>query len=803
MTQQNINLSNLIISQGFSILGTAESFSSSSVSGAGDINGDGYNDIIIGAPSVNNQAGISYVIYGSTSLSATSVIDLDNLGANGISILGANSGICQYDDEGNDCEGGDESGDAVSSAGDVNGDGYDDIIIGAPGANDDIGISYVIFGSSSLPSTISLANIESFGIPIYGPTNSQDGQSFGRYVSNAGDVNRDGYDDIIIGTSIEIDFPNGPISTEAYLIYGRKFPSTIYVDNLGNQGVIINGITNSIVTVSGAGDTNGDGYNDVIIGTPYSNSNAGICYVVFGNNFLPSPINVNSLGEQGFTITGSTAGICQLSDDGDYDCAGGDQMGWSVSNAGDINRDGYGDVIIGAPSANSEAGISYVIYGSNSLPSTVYVDNLGTQGFTIKGSTAGICQLSDDGDYDCAGGDKMGWSVSNAGNINGDGYDDIIIGAPLANSNAGTSYVIYGSNSLPSTLYVNNLGTQGFNVTGSSFMDSGYSVSSLGEINNNGYDSIIIGAPVANNNAGASYVIYGESSSVTTTHPTLMPTPVQVATVTPTFIPTHLTTAPTLLLTNTPTYMTKKPTFVPTNNPINPTTLPSEQPTIFPSISPSTTPTFMPTQAIYIDSGGSYNGTGSNQNFIIDSDADVTIYGGGSNNMYTLEPTSDVLITVTNFNNYSDLINLKSFNIYNFNQLNITAGSIVITLESNQIMKLLELNPGDISANNFIFASELEPSLSPTVAIKSSSNSDDTNVGAIVGGVLAGVAVLSIAGYSAFAYTHNVWPFITSTANDLAKNVELNSINVVDSAVKTVVENPIIGTVQTVIEDVV
>jgi hypothetical protein len=170
----------------------------------------------------------------------------------------------------------------------------------------------------------------------------------------------------------------------------------------------------------------------------------------------------------------------------------------------------------------------------------------------------------------------------------------------------------------------------------------------------------------------------------------------------------------------------------------------------------SSSPTAMPTQAVYISSGGSYNGTGSNQNFIIDASSDLTIYGSENdgNNMYTLDQNSNVLITVTNFNNISDVINLKSFDVYSYGDLTITAGSIVISLEDNQTMKLLALSPGDINATNFVFA---DPP-----ATSGDSDSSEMGAGELAGIVTGAGVFLVAAAYGVYAYTHGTCPFTGS-----------------------------------------
>ena len=183
--------------------------------------------------------------------------------------------------------------------------------------------------------------------------------------------------------------------------------------------------------VSGAGDINGDGVADLIIGTPWANSNAGASYVVFGKPGIGSTGNItlSSLnGANGFVLPGVTAN---------------DESGVSVSGAGDINGDGVADLIIGASTTNSNAGVSYVVFGKPGIGSSgnITLSSLnGANGFVLPGVAAN---------------DRSGNSVSGAGDINGDGVADLIIGTYEANSVAGASYVVFGD--IPPVLVNNHL----------------------------------------------------------------------------------------------------------------------------------------------------------------------------------------------------------------------------------------------------------------------------------------------------------------------------------------------------------
>ncbi|MBD2461131.1 DUF4347 domain-containing protein [Oscillatoria sp. FACHB-1407] len=501
-----VNLSQLINSgRAVTFTGLASGdFTGGSVANAGDINGDGIDDLVIGArganPNGRADSGSAYVVFGTTNgFPALSTLN----GTNGFRI----DGIAASDGLGN----------AVKSAGDIDNDGIDDLILGAraadPNGRSDSGQTYILFGSRSpFSSVVNPANLTPTSTTTPAGFRLTGASSFdlsGGSVSSAGDIDGDGFDDLLVGA-----VGGDPTSTRsnagyAYIVFGRARNSLTANINLStpttNSVVRLNGIDagdNTGYSVSNAGDINGDGRSDLIVGAingDPNGTNSGETYVVFGSSSLKTPsgaqFNLSTLnGTNGFRLDGGAAS---------------DNSGFAVSAIGDINHDGIADLAVTAPFADpngrSNSGAIYVVFGRTSGFSTnLNLSTLnGTNGFRLNGIDIG---------------DFAGVSVSSAGDFNRDGVGDLLIGAPNADPNgvdSGEAYIVYGRKAgdpFAANINLSTLnGSNGIIINGlvtNSFF--GYAVAS-GNFNGGGDTDLLIGAPGSGN--GAAYAIFGTALS--------------------------------------------------------------------------------------------------------------------------------------------------------------------------------------------------------------------------------------------------------------------------------------------------
>ncbi|MCX8519756.1 MAG: hypothetical protein ORN21_06450, partial [Methylophilaceae bacterium] len=301
---------------------------------------------------------------------------------------------------------------------DVNGDGWSDLLVQATIGNlDNTGVnaSYVVFGRPNLANVdLSAVAAGSGGFKI-----NTAGQGIWAAV---GDINGDGFGDLVQGLpQLDLTTPITPAGL-MYVVFGKADTSTVSEVNLAIQGE--NAGDNAGWAIAAAGDVNGDGLADMLVSAPYANNGSGKTYVVFGQRNPITNLNLSAVaaGSGGFVIDGQTD----------------EQLGYRISAAGDVNGDGLGDIFIGAPGASRPisgvTGASYVVFGKNNT-SAVNVSAVaaGTGGFALNGQ---------------AGNDGAGWGLSVAGDVNGDGFADLLLGAPGANLDRGKSYVILGGSAI-------------------------------------------------------------------------------------------------------------------------------------------------------------------------------------------------------------------------------------------------------------------------------------------------------------------------------------------------------------------
>ncbi|MFN5513478.1 MAG: FG-GAP-like repeat-containing protein [Cyanobacteriota bacterium] len=499
-----------------------------SLSNAGDVNGDGIGDLIIGAPGFNNNQGAAYLLYGGSLFTTAQTIQ--NIDA----LIASNPAYGQQITD-IDGEVGDRFGSVVTGGEDFNGDGVADYAISAPNANQEEGqINLVLSGGIFLDEFVLTVEIDGdlvltnqtthevlwnsdtsqdITIPIEDITNIQalmeaDGdfvltafaglasQQFwsagtggnrgaylalgpdgGLYIRNQQGAN---IKTLHLGANPQIP----PVST---LIQGESLnsggstpnPSLTAPAIVGGTVSITNSTSNAnnntlldIGDVALISDVNQDGKGDLLIG------GTGAAVILFGTNLFGQTLDLGTIAQgQGYVLVDDTGGVIPL----------------QVSSAGDVNGDGINDLIVGSPltqdgQGNTILGNSYVIFGSSNLSTTTnntlnFSQLNGANGFTIVGA---------------------GTEVAGAGDLNGDGFDDLVLSEPQGGTaQAGMSYVIYGG--MPNqigavaSLNVNNIGqgVQGYVIDGGNQANglSGTSVSAVGDLNGDGQADLLVGAP--------------------------------------------------------------------------------------------------------------------------------------------------------------------------------------------------------------------------------------------------------------------------------------------------------------------
>jgi methionine-rich copper-binding protein CopC len=404
-----VELSNLGAS-GFALRGEAGAQAGVSVSSAGDVNGDGLNDLVVGEMNYGggNYPGRVFVVFGSTNNSSFNLGDIAAGSTKGFMVTSTMSFAAL--------------GSSVSNAGDVNGDGLADVLIGSyysPYTANQAGRAYVVFGKTDT-TALTTANLDN-GIGGFAINAVAASEWTGNSVSNAGDVNGDGLADMIVNAAFA-DKSGATDSGKSYVVFGKTGGATgnttVNLTDVatGAGGFVIVGDLASDLSghsVSLAGDINGDGLSDLLVGAPGSKASgttAGRTYVVYGTTGVSGgSINLSAVaaGSGGFVINGQCVG---------------DNSGGAVSAAGDINGDGFADLIVASPlsdpTAGTDAGRYYVIFGGTQYAQTAsVVDFVGTTGADIQvGTTASETFMAGEGNDTLTGGGGADVMLGGRGN---------------------------------------------------------------------------------------------------------------------------------------------------------------------------------------------------------------------------------------------------------------------------------------------------------------------------------------------------------------------------------------------------
>ncbi|MBX7042381.1 MAG: FG-GAP-like repeat-containing protein [Ignavibacteria bacterium] len=390
---------------------------------AGDVNGDGFDDVIIGAPSYDHSGtfGRSYIFNGSSSPDNIADVILPLKGVNGLEFPWIRS-VCR--------------------AGDVNGDGFSDVIVQS---RSNSGVSE--FGAEIYHGSSNMNNVPDLtinGFDQYGV--------FGVSVADAGDVNGDGFSDVIVGDP-------GDLEDIVYQLFGKAFiffggPGMDNVPDITMYGE--HWRSNFGFSVSPAGDFNGDGFDDVIVGSPFwgesGSYDVGKTYVFYGGRNMDNIPDV--------TMTGYVPN---------------NFFGYAASTAGDVNNDGYSDVIVGSSELGDKA---YMFFGGanpDNTPDLIFDE-------APQNDSYDMVFMNDDFD--------------------GDGYSDVIVGTPHFNNNTGKAYIYRGGENMDIFADFTMTGEE----AGSKF---GSWVSTAGDVNDDGYSDIIVSAPWYQNRKGRAYLFFG------------------------------------------------------------------------------------------------------------------------------------------------------------------------------------------------------------------------------------------------------------------------------------------------------
>ena len=445
-----------------------EDHAGTSLAAAGDVDGDGFDDLIVGAPwksDLYQYAGEAYLVFGR------------GVGWNSLGCL------CQADASYRGAFANDEAGGSVAGAGDVNGDGFDDVLIGAvnsPEGGLDVGRFYLVLGRGSGWAQ---------DVPLSGLTDSflgeADEDKAGWDVAGAGDVDGDGLADLLASAPFNDEAASN--AGQVYLVFGRVGAYSQDVDLATADASFLGEASEDRAgtSIGGAGDVNGDGLDDLLVGSATCDeaaSNAGQAYLIFGRE----------------------AGWTQDADLGASDASFlgedvNDEVGYSVAGVGDVDGDGYDDILIGAKYIDvfdTNDGAAYLFLGSDG-------------GWSMDRSIA----TADASFAGMAADDRAGHHVAAGGDVDGDGFDDMLVAAPTSDDggiDAGQIYVILGR--AEGWALDTPLDSTTASMIGEAADDYLGAAAGLGDVDGDGLGDLLFGSLYndgGGNAAGAVYVIPG------------------------------------------------------------------------------------------------------------------------------------------------------------------------------------------------------------------------------------------------------------------------------------------------------
>ncbi|PJJ08618.1 gliding motility-associated-like protein [Flavobacterium sp. 1] len=488
-----LDISDLNGNNGFRIYGEIASREVGfSVNSAGDVNGDGIDDFIIGAPGNYNASygkyfnefrivkGAAYVVYG-TSAGFPPNVDLGLLnGTNGFAIRNDNPFLYST-----------ATGHKVGSAGDINGDGIGDFMISDPfrdqyNTGSQVGYTYIVFGKAGgFPAEFFLSTLD--GTNGFSLIGSDDSEAVGINTDKIGDINGDGIQDIAAITG-----GSSAVNGKCFVVYGSHstFPAVLRTNQInGTNGFSIQGDATAGAVgdaISGLGDINGDGISDMGLGG-YNGSGQIRKFVIYGrsSNF-PAVFDLSTLnGSNGFVLENSSNPLASY---------------LGISKAGDINGDGYNDIAVAR---------DYILFGGTTIPALMDLKNLnGTNGFKITNI-------------------YWGDSFGTAGDFNKDGFGDYVF------QNGPDFNILFGKNIWTPIVNRATLGAKDVLIISSDGSSANYSVNYAGDVNNDGISDIIIGNSIdsygswlrINRSPGFAYVVFGKQIAPDTEKPVITDCP--------------------------------------------------------------------------------------------------------------------------------------------------------------------------------------------------------------------------------------------------------------------------------------